>query len=86
MLIFDVHIFRFPHLDLGGRYKPPNCTARHRVAIIVPYRDREEHLRTFLLNIHAFLKKQMVDYGVFIVEQWGKETGQIYQVQNHFMS
>ena len=48
-----------------------NCTARHRVAIIVPYRDRELHLRTFLLNIHSFLSRQMLDYGVFIVEQFG---------------
>ena len=43
----------------------------HRVAIIVPYRDRELHLRTFLLNIHSFLSRQMLDYGVFIVEQFG---------------
>ena len=25
-------------LELGGRYKPNKCVARHRVAIIVPYR------------------------------------------------
>ena len=41
------------------------------MAIIVPYRDRELHLRTFLLNIHSFLSRQMLDYGVFIVEQFG---------------
>jgi hypothetical protein len=58
-------------LELGGRYKPANCTARHRVAIIVPYRDREDHLRTFLYNIHSFLPRQQLDYGIFIVEQYG---------------
>jgi len=62
---------RFPNLLPGGRSRPRNCTARHRVAIIVPYRDRELHLRTFLLNIHSFLSRQMLDYGVFIVEQFG---------------
>ena len=40
------------HLQKGGRFQPPGCKARHRVAIIVPYRDREHHLRIFLLNIH----------------------------------
>jgi len=62
---------QLPDLLPGGRSRPRNCTARHRVAIIVPYRDRELHLRTFLLNIHSFLSRQMLDYGVFIVEQFG---------------
>ncbi|KAJ8306825.1 hypothetical protein KUTeg_014909 [Tegillarca granosa] len=35
----------FPFLQIGGRYKPPDCIARHRVAIIVPYRNREENLK-----------------------------------------
>lgn len=29
---------KFPDVYWGGRYNPPNCTARHKVAIIVPYR------------------------------------------------
>ncbi len=49
-------------LEPGGRHRPRNCTARHRVAVIVPYRDREEHLRTFLVNIHPFLAKQQVSW------------------------
>ncbi len=49
-----------PSLEAGGRMKPSNCSARHKVAIIVPYRDREQHLRTFLANIHPFLAKQQV--------------------------
>ena len=40
-----------------------------KVAIIVPYRDREDHLRTFLLNIHRFLQRQQNEYGIYIVEQ-----------------
>ena len=62
---------QFPHLLPGGRFRPTHCTSRHRVAIIVPYRDREDHLKTFLYNIHAFLERQLVDYGVFVVEQFG---------------
>ena len=29
---------RYPEVQRGGFYSPPNCTARHKVAIIVPYR------------------------------------------------
>lgn len=53
----------------GGRYKPTDCKARDRVAIIVPYRDRKQHLPILLKNLHPFLMKQQIDYGIFIVEQ-----------------
>ena len=50
----------FPELELGGRYRPPHCTSRHKVAIIVPFRDREDHLRTFLFNLHTLLPRQQL--------------------------
>lgn len=58
-----------PKLLSGGRFHPKKCNARYRVAIIVPYRDREQHLPIFLKNLHPFLMKQQIDYGIFIVEQ-----------------
>ncbi|CAK1555897.1 unnamed protein product [Leptosia nina] len=62
---------KYPEVHRGGRYSPPNCTARHKVAIIVPYRDRQQHLAIFLNHMHPFLMKQQVEYGIFIVEQEG---------------
>mgnify|MGYP002717197716 FL=1 len=59
----------FPQVEIGGRFRPKQCHSNSRVAIIVPYRDREFHLRTFLLNIHPMLMRQNIDYGVYIVEQ-----------------
>lgn len=58
-----------PKLLSGGRYHPKKCNSKHRVAIIVPYRDRDQHLPIFLKNLHPFLMKQQIDYGIFIVEQ-----------------
>ena len=58
-------------LQNDGRYQPNECRARYQVAIIVPYRDRFEHLNIFLRNIHPFLQKQQLDYTIFIVEQAG---------------
>jgi hypothetical protein len=56
----------FTYLEPGGRFHPTECTSRHRVAIIVPYRDREDHLRIFLLNIHKFLRPQQIDYAIYL--------------------
>ena len=54
-------------------HKPLQCQSRHKVAIIVPFRDREAHLKTFLFNIHSFLYKQQLDYRMYVIEQAGQE-------------
>lgn len=56
-------------ISIGGRFRPDQCRPRDRVAIIVPYRDREQHLRTFLWNMHPMLMRQNIDYAIYIVEQ-----------------
>ncbi|XP_052098692.1 beta-1,4-N-acetylgalactosaminyltransferase bre-4-like [Mytilus californianus] len=56
---------------IGGRSKPSHCCPRHSVAIIVPYRNRNRQLRTFLYNIHPMLHRQELDYGIYVVEQGG---------------
>ena len=55
-------------LNPGGRYKPRDCLSRNRVAIIVPYRDRETHLKMFLQHLHPFLQRQQLDYGIYVIE------------------
>uniref|UniRef100_A0A1I8B2H5 Beta-1,4-N-acetylgalactosaminyltransferase n=1 Tax=Meloidogyne hapla TaxID=6305 RepID=A0A1I8B2H5_MELHA len=62
-------------INIGGHGMPKECTSGHKVAIIVPYRDREQHLRIFLHNMHSILQKQQIDYGIFIIEQ---VTGQTF--------
>ena len=58
----------FPLIRPGGRFRPSECEPRSRVALIVPYRDREEHLRAFLHNLHPILSRQQIDYGIFVIE------------------
>lgn len=59
-------------LKFGGRYKPRDCKARSKVAIIVPYRDREFHLKIFLRYMHPFLQRQQLEYAIVVVEQSGQ--------------
>jgi beta-1,4-galactosyltransferase 1 len=58
------------HLNIqsGGQNKPSNCKARHRVAIIIPYRDRYNNLTALLRHLHPILNKQQIDYGIYVVE------------------
>ncbi|XP_060551668.1 beta-1,4-N-acetylgalactosaminyltransferase bre-4-like [Ruditapes philippinarum] len=51
----------------GGHYIPA-CKQEEKVAIIVPYRDRENHLQILLYHLHTFLQKQQLHYAVFVVE------------------
>lgn len=64
-------------LSSGGRYHPPDCQAHYKVAIIIPYRNREEHLRLFIQHMHPFLQRQQIDYGIFVVEQSGKTSSEL---------
>jgi len=55
-------------IQLGGHWLPSNCTARYRIAIIIPYRNRDLQLRIFLNFMHPFLQKQQLDYQIFLIE------------------
>ena len=53
----------------GGCYSPPDCEPISRVLIIVPYRDRAEHLNILLRNIHPFLQRQKIEYRMRLLYQ-----------------
>lgn len=56
-------------LEAGGRWFPKHCASWQRVAVIISYRNREEHLQIFLQNMHPYLQSQQLDYGIFVIEQ-----------------
>lgn len=53
----------------GGMWEPSECISQHHVAIVVPYRDRQIQLNTFLVHMHPFLQFQRLKYQIFIIEQ-----------------
>lgn len=53
---------------LGGSFTP-DCRWSYKSAIIVPYRNRKEHLDIFLNYMHYFLQQQYIQYRIIIVEQ-----------------
>jgi len=42
---------------------------KHKLGIIVPYRDRQEHLKIFLETITNYLLYKNIDYVIIVVEQ-----------------
>jgi hypothetical protein len=53
---------------MGGQWSPDICDPRYKVAIIIPYRNREYNLKVFLRHMHPFLSKQLIEYGIYLVE------------------
>ncbi|ESO94825.1 hypothetical protein LOTGIDRAFT_161077 [Lottia gigantea] len=58
-----------PDIMSGGHWRPTNCVPRYRVAIIIPYRDRLSHLIVLLAHLIPVLKRQDLDFRIFVVEQ-----------------
>ncbi|XP_014214357.1 beta-1,4-N-acetylgalactosaminyltransferase bre-4 [Copidosoma floridanum] len=59
----------FAKVKQGGKGAPEECQALYRVAIVIPFRDRFQHLLTLLYNLHPMLLRQQLDYQIFVVEQ-----------------
>lgn len=56
---------------MKGRCHPKECHSMQRVAILIPFRNREKHLLYLLEYLHPFLQRQLLDYGIYIINQAG---------------
>ena len=43
---------------------------KHKLGVIVPYREREEHLERFIEHFTEFMSDKKINYQMFIVEQY----------------
>ena len=66
---FEVTVADNPGVQAGGHWHPLNCTARQRLALIIPYRNRSDHLKSLLYRLHPLLQRQHIDYTIYVVEQ-----------------
>jgi len=62
-------VFENKEVLVGGEWSPLNCSSRHNVALVVPYRDRLKQLAVFLRHIHPFLRRQDIHYRIYIINQ-----------------
>lgn len=61
------------HQDLkpGGEWKPDGCQSKYKVAIVVPFRDRQSHLTRLIDFLVPILKRQLLDFRFIVTEQYG---------------
>ncbi|XP_036388279.1 beta-1,4-galactosyltransferase 5-like [Megalops cyprinoides] len=62
-----------PTLRPGGHWKPQDCIPRWKVAILVPFRNRHEHLPILLRHLVPVLQRQRLQFGFYIIEQTGDQ-------------
>ena len=57
----------------GGWWSPVNCICNQTIAILIPFRNREQHLPVIVYHLHSFLKRHQIHYRMFVVEQADKD-------------
>ncbi|XP_055996010.1 beta-1,4-N-acetylgalactosaminyltransferase bre-4-like [Ostrea edulis] len=73
---------KFKWLHIGGHYSP-YCIPAQNVAILIPFRNREAHLRVLLNNLHPILYRQQLMYTVYVIEQVDEKPfnkGKLYNI------
>ena len=53
----------------GGQWQPAHCVSNNRLAVIIPCRDRDSHLRVMLRHLIPVLQRQLAHFMIFVVEQ-----------------
>ncbi|KAJ7427527.1 Beta-1,4-galactosyltransferase 6 [Willisornis vidua] len=56
-------------IEPGGHWKPKDCKPRWKVAILIPFRNRHEHLPIFFRHLIPMLQKQRLEFAFYVVEQ-----------------
>lgn len=53
----------------GGHWRPKDCKPRWKVAVLIPFRNRHEHLPIFFLHLIPMLQKQRLEFAFYVIEQ-----------------
>lgn len=69
----DLDNSNITEVQSGGFYKPKYCLPKHKIAILIPLRNREKNLRILLRHIHPFLQRQLLEYKIYVINQTGTE-------------
>jgi hypothetical protein len=60
-----------PYQFQDGMWNPADVISAQRVAILVPLQGRDYNAKAFLLNMHAFARRQLLTYTIILIEQVG---------------
>ncbi|CAG9529615.1 unnamed protein product, partial [Cercopithifilaria johnstoni] len=63
----------YPHLGPGGHWKPEDCITEHKIAVIIPFRDRQTHLTRLIDFLIPVFRRQRLDFRFIVTEQYGND-------------
>jgi hypothetical protein len=75
------------NIKMGGEYFPSSCAPSFSTAILVVYRNREQHLKSFLAYMHNYLRAQQIHYRIFVVEQYDSKPfnrAKLFNIGAHY--
>jgi hypothetical protein len=58
-----------PYRFKNGMWQPIGVISAQRTAILVPLQGRDYNAKTFILNMHAFARRQLLTYKILLIEQ-----------------
>ena len=64
-ITFENIPYKFRH----DMWHPIGITSAQRTAILIPLQGRDYNAKTFIFNIHAFARRQLLTYQLFLIEQ-----------------
>ncbi|XP_077109420.1 LOW QUALITY PROTEIN: beta-1,4-galactosyltransferase 5 [Ranitomeya variabilis] len=68
----DVHkMFAKDFIKMGGHWRPSDCVPQWKVAILIPFRNRHEHLPVLFKHLIPMLQKQRLQFAFYVIEQTG---------------
>lgn len=65
----NISFERIPYKFRNGMWHPIGLISAQRTAIVVPLQGRDYNAKTFIFNIHAFARRQLLTYKVYLIEQ-----------------
>ncbi|XP_043944907.1 beta-1,4-galactosyltransferase 5 [Protopterus annectens] len=57
----------------GGHWRPKDCIPRWKVAILIPFRNRHEHLPVLFRHLIPMLQRQRLEFAFYLIEQAGTQ-------------
>ena len=64
---------KFFHIEFGGHWKPKDCIPHWKVAILIPFRNRHEHLPILFQHLIPMLQRQRLQFAFYVIEQSGSQ-------------
>ncbi|KAK3542161.1 hypothetical protein QTP86_016441 [Hemibagrus guttatus] len=56
-------------IQYGGHWKPKDCRPRWKVAVLIPFRNRHEHLPILFQHLAPMLQRQRLQFAFYVIEQ-----------------